>query len=143
MGTPHTRWREIVQSGRCATMLKMRSSPQAGIQRTSFRMARSARSRSPSLSSEMNHCSVARNSVGLDRKSTRLNSSHLVISYAVFCLKKKNHPESARHMWLELRPLGAVRDYHNATHENRPITRDVEERCAFTTVSPYQRSPSL
>src|SRR2546426_6413044 len=26
-----------------------------------------------------------------DRKSTRLNSSHLVISYAVFCLKKKRH----------------------------------------------------
>src|SRR5205814_6367260 len=26
---------------------------------------------------------------GLDRKSTRLNSSHLGISYAVFCLKKK------------------------------------------------------
>src|SRR5438132_3149856 len=26
----------------------------------------------------------------LDRKSTRLNSSHTVISYAVFCLKKKN-----------------------------------------------------
>src|SRR2546426_9298805 len=26
---------------------------------------------------------------GADRKSTRLNSSHLVISYAVFCLKKK------------------------------------------------------
>src|SRR5256885_8394436 len=29
-------------------------------------------------------------SVNSDRKSTRLNSSHLVISYAVFCLKKKN-----------------------------------------------------
>src|SRR2546426_8753671 len=28
----------------------------------------------------------------LDRKSTRLNSSHLVISYAVFCLKKKKRP---------------------------------------------------
>src|SRR5256885_9987602 len=27
--------------------------------------------------------------LGTDRKSTRLNSSHLVISYAVFCLKKK------------------------------------------------------
>src|SRR5688500_20019372 len=27
----------------------------------------------------------------VDRKSTRLNSSHLVISYAVFCLKKKKH----------------------------------------------------
>src|SRR2546426_2866792 len=28
---------------------------------------------------------------GQDRKSTRLNSSHLVISYAVFCLKKKKN----------------------------------------------------
>src|SRR5256885_10006848 len=32
-----------------------------------------------------------------DRKSTRLNSSHLVISYAVFCLKKKiKHPLSSQ-----------------------------------------------
>src|SRR5688500_20051078 len=31
---------------------------------------------------------------GVDRKSTRLNSSHLVISYAVFCLKKKNTKEN-------------------------------------------------
>src|SRR5438034_1560547 len=29
----------------------------------------------------------------IDRKSTRLNSSHTVISYAVFCLKKKNKPK--------------------------------------------------
>src|SRR5207244_7004413 len=29
--------------------------------------------------------------LGGDRKSTRLNSSHQIISYAVFCLKKKNH----------------------------------------------------
>src|SRR2546426_4868686 len=37
--------------------------------------------------------SVGGVSDGGDRKSTRLNSSHLVISYAVFCLKKKNkHP---------------------------------------------------
>src|SRR5258708_24956299 len=28
---------------------------------------------------------------GRDRKSTRLNSSHQIISYAVFCLKKKTH----------------------------------------------------
>src|SRR5690606_3627625 len=28
-----------------------------------------------------------------DRKSTRLNSSHVKISYAVFCLKKKKHPK--------------------------------------------------
>src|SRR5256885_215112 len=31
-----------------------------------------------------------------DRKSTRLNSSHLVISYAVFCLKKKKENQSRR-----------------------------------------------
>src|SRR2546426_5720059 len=30
-----------------------------------------------------------------DRKSTRLNSSHLVISYAVFCLKKKKNDKHA------------------------------------------------
>src|SRR5258708_30504130 len=30
-----------------------------------------------------------------DRKSTRLNSSHQIISYAVFCLKKNNHPDAA------------------------------------------------
>src|SRR2546426_2572099 len=42
---------------------------------------------------------TVKSTVNLDRKSTRLNSSHLVISYAVFCLKKKisgiyrsNHP---------------------------------------------------
>src|ERR1022692_3284007 len=34
----------------------------------------------------------------LDRKSTRLNSSHLVISYAVFCLKKKKTANGV--MWL-------------------------------------------
>src|SRR6266566_9059176 len=33
---------------------------------------------------------------GRDRKSTRLNSSHLVISYAVFCLKKKKATQSSR-----------------------------------------------
>src|SRR5258708_26889631 len=34
---------------------------------------------------------VLRNPLALDRKSTRLNSSHQIISYAVFCLKKKKH----------------------------------------------------
>src|SRR5256885_8483820 len=35
--------------------------------------------------------SLGRNDRLEDRKSTRLNSSHLVISYAVFCLKKKKN----------------------------------------------------
>src|SRR3712207_8662965 len=35
-------------------------------------------------------CGQSRIGVDIDRKSTRLNSSHANISYAVFCLKKKN-----------------------------------------------------
>src|SRR6202522_330863 len=34
--------------------------------------------------------------VDIDRKSTRLNSSHLRISYAVFCLKKKKHEKDTQ-----------------------------------------------
>src|SRR5258705_10140685 len=36
-----------------------------------------------------------------DRKSTRLNSSHLGISYAVFCLKKKKNTPISRRPWRE------------------------------------------
>src|SRR2546426_6846855 len=38
-----------------------------------------------------------------DRKSTRLNSSHLVISYAVFCLKKKKKTEHCRIVMRQMR----------------------------------------
>src|SRR2546426_7778264 len=37
-----------------------------------------------------------------DRKSTRLNSSHLVISYAVFCLKKKKQLNRTQHQLLSI-----------------------------------------
>src|SRR5437899_9396614 len=40
-----------------------------------------------------------------DRKSTRLNSSHLGISYAVFCLKKKN---ARIHLFMKLHALGRL-----------------------------------
>src|SRR5690348_18120015 len=41
----------------------------------------------------------------LDRKSTRLNSSHPSISYAVFCLKKKSaRPASAPVVWFATHP---------------------------------------
>src|SRR3712207_7113625 len=38
-------------------------------------------------------CVAVNLGVGEDRKSTRLNSSHANISYAVFCLKKKNYSQ--------------------------------------------------
>src|SRR5215813_15176960 len=40
----------------------------------------------------LRHRAEARPGAGEDRKSTRLNSSHVRISYAVFCLKKKKNP---------------------------------------------------
>src|SRR5690242_21303478 len=39
-----------------------------------------------------------------DRKSTRLNSSHMSISYAVFCLKKKTSSRSGTPDWCHRRP---------------------------------------
>src|ERR1039458_1204740 len=44
----------------------------------------------------------------LDRKSTRLNSSHLGISYAVFCLKKKK--KKTKSVGLEVEPLSQLAD---------------------------------
>src|SRR5258708_24077584 len=43
-----------------------------------------------------------------DRKSTRLNSSHQIISYAVFCLKKKNNTNN---IW----PVSTTRWRHTCT----------------------------
>src|SRR5256885_8983890 len=40
---------------------------------------------------------IVRGELVTDRKSTRLNSSHLVISYAVFCLKKKKREPAYMH----------------------------------------------
>src|SRR5690348_17859073 len=37
-----------------------------------------------------------------DRKSTRLNSSHPSISYAVFCLKKKKKNQKNKHTWSNI-----------------------------------------
>src|SRR5256885_9932230 len=59
-----------------------------------------------------------------DRKSTRLNSSHLVISYAVFCLKKKNTPtltsSSTRTLVRDLAPR--MRTDSLSTHDSSPAS---------------------
>src|SRR2546430_6916395 len=54
----------------------------------------------------------------LDRKSTRLNSSHSQISYAVFCLKKKNKT----HITYTLQPLISF-TLHNTHSTSRYCTR--------------------
>src|ERR1039458_780358 len=50
---------------------------------------------------------------GADRKSTRLNSSHLGCSYSVFCLKKNcaavdAPPDTSRHLTQNSRPSGSL-----------------------------------
>src|SRR5687768_17876245 len=56
----------------------------------------------------------------LDRKSTRLNSSHGYISYAVFCLKKKNNKPCNR---PKEGPLSTIGDRSSPTSLNRRVTR--------------------
>ncbi len=58
-------------------------------------------------------------------------------------LKKDNHPESPKNLWLEIRPLIAFRDYHSTTHENGAISAAVDESPGLTTVTSYQGLPSL
>src|SRR2546426_8495188 len=67
-----------------------------------------------------------------DRKSTRLNSSHLVISYAVFCLKKKKHDQNRRDAVRRRR----LRQLHFLQPDSpiRTLVRTV--RCA-SEVDPY------
>src|SRR2546426_8401220 len=55
----------------------------------------------PVGSDELRAQALARWQAIPDRKSTRLNSSHLVISYAVFCLKKKKKDEIQRYALTE------------------------------------------
>jgi predicted glycogen debranching enzyme len=53
-------------------------------------------------------------------------------------LKRNNHPERPKNLWLEIRPLIAFRDFHSTTHQNGAINPSFEERSGLTTVSPYQ-----
>src|SRR5439155_8824553 len=50
----------------------------------------------------------------IDRKSTRLNSSHVAISYAVFCLKKKK----LHHLRLDLEEAASIEELPNRRHES-------------------------
>src|SRR6202043_645772 len=60
--------------------------------------------------------------VSLDRKSTRLNSSHVRISYAVFCLKKKSHQPPRRRVRLSS---------HLSGPRPQSVVRQAEGECRF------------
>src|SRR5256885_5467331 len=65
-------------------------------------------------------CSSARRA---DRKSTRLNSSHHVISYAVFCLQKKNRGEIAVRIARACREMGIRSVLAHAEHDDVRFVR--------------------
>src|SRR6202453_3764611 len=59
----------------------------------------------------------------IDRKSTRLNSSHLRISYAVFCLKKKKtyaRQRQSQQAPTRRTPRGALSQRRSLPHARRP-----------------------
>src|SRR6266511_3202509 len=53
--------------------------------------------RDDTIDTEQRQANIGRFRISVDRKSTRLNSSHVKISYAVFCLKKKKEAYPLRH----------------------------------------------
>src|SRR5256885_4187127 len=63
-----------------------------------------------------------------DRKSTRLNSSHLVISYAVFCLKKKKQKERELTMLVLIDILIVRRETVGRTKHRHALERSVTAR---------------
>src|SRR5256885_6070941 len=77
---------------------------------TRIRRKRHERQRATAPHDSLSH--AKNNASEKDRKSTRLNSSHLVISYAVFCLKKKK---------IKTRPLRTPNDTDPLTVSN--VTR--------------------
>src|SRR6202022_3772303 len=68
-----------------------------------------------------------------DRKSTRLNSSHTVISYAVFCLKKKNKIQTSIHITTRT-PNDESQQLLAHTHTARRIDLPSTPVC-YTSVS--------
>src|SRR5438445_1035641 len=63
----------------------------------------------------------ARNSRSIDRKSTRLNSSHANISYAVFCLKKKKRRNN--------NTQNNIKDIQNKdSHDNQKLREQFSEK---------------
>src|SRR5256885_13239000 len=62
---------------------------------------------------------ASRNHEQRDRKSTRLNSSHLVISYAVFCLKKKKNSQQYRYAPTHLQRDGTESHSSRRSHHQQ------------------------
>src|SRR3712207_9248517 len=81
----------LFRSGRRVVEVSPGDPLRAGGERHGYRPHRSPGDQSEHLTSGITSLSIYAEEGGGDRKSTRLNSSHANISYAVFCLKKKKN----------------------------------------------------
>src|SRR5258708_22556748 len=81
------------------------------------------------MSSEAELAGVLAHEIAQDRKSTRLNSSHQIISYAVFCLKKKNRQHQGDGRPTPCRPAPAA--------ESRRSSRTECSRYKHSARTPY------
>src|SRR5256885_4236775 len=82
------------------TLFRSRPNPRSARANSEFACQEFASSSTPlraSGSASANRSLFDKRDASQDRKSTRLNSSHLVISYAVFCLKKKKKKNKYHH----------------------------------------------
>src|SRR5262245_62728849 len=66
-----------------------------------------------------------------DRKSTRLNSNHLGISYAVFCLKKKTKTKTTFHS----------KSYSDTKTHTRTKTHQAQSTIHIMTIASHQQTP--
>src|SRR3989440_3363469 len=81
--------------------------------------------------------------VAQDRKSTRLNSSHDQISYAVFCLKKKkNHNQPQRQRGHQLRPQTVRRRHEPRPHCPHDLEHPSAPRPRRATRRPHDTCPT-
>src|SRR5256885_9224489 len=132
------------------TLFRSRGKPQGPRSRAARRGRRPARdprgpgrptspADGPTLSDRCPRGRTPRSARISDRKSTRLNSSHLVISYAVFCLKKKKNenPETtaiqminrqAHHTARQSEPV-AVQAYVTYEPINQKLDSHNKQRC--------------
>src|SRR5258707_415633 len=88
----------------CIFFLMIRRPPRS----TLFPYTTLFRSRSWSFPRRLGWWPAACSCSASDRKSTRLNSSHANISYAVFCLKKKNHAARTLQQALDAEASGSA-----------------------------------
>src|SRR2546421_1227997 len=70
----------------------------------------------------------------VDRKSTRLNSSHDQISYAVFCLKKKKNNRSSPTESMSREKIHSMKDDYSDTHAFYDLVVDEVARGALASL---------